>query len=241
MRIRTNASTGGGGSASFTAYIQVTTDASASITATNLAGNTYTGTADSTGALLLEVNDAGTYTVSITGTTFSNTVAVIDNGASYSVTVFSEYVLFNSTINRLGSSFLYGDAETRVIVEANDVIVLGRETARYYPAYTNGKYDLTNMKELKITGFFEKYTHNLEFGFCDNTPQAMGGSYKTGDQNVVVSGTFSANATYDDTVILDVSSITGEHYFYFKSQGNDSSSTTYVNRLMIYQLSMTYL
>ena len=86
---RTNAGGGGGGSSSFVAYIQITTDANAVISAVNPAGDSFTGTADSTGSLTLTVTAAGTYTVSISGTASSTTVQVIDSGETYTATVLS--------------------------------------------------------------------------------------------------------------------------------------------------------
>lgn len=82
---RTNA--GGVGSVSqWYAYIQVSTDANAIITAVNPAGNSYTRTADSTGALTIVVSYPGTYTISETGAT-SQTVVVADYGVAYNVTI----------------------------------------------------------------------------------------------------------------------------------------------------------
>lgn len=82
---RTNASTGGGGSA-FLAYLQVATDANAQITAVNLAGDTFSGTADSTGALVLNITASGTYTVTETdGEVLS--IVIADNGGIYSITL----------------------------------------------------------------------------------------------------------------------------------------------------------
>ena len=85
---RTNAGHAGGGGTAFEAYIQVVTDASASITAVNLAGDTFTGTADATGALVLTVTAPGTYTITeIDGG--EETVVVADYGETYQVTVLA--------------------------------------------------------------------------------------------------------------------------------------------------------
>ena len=91
---RTNACGGGGSGSSFLAYIQVTTDANAQISAVNLHGNAFTGTADSSGSLVLTVTDPGTYTVAETGVTKTATVVVADYGVAYSVQVYA----FNGTI-----------------------------------------------------------------------------------------------------------------------------------------------
>ena len=68
------------------AYIQVSTDANAVITAVNPAGNSYTKTADSTGSAIFIVAYPGTYTISETGAT-SQTVVVADYGVAYSVSI----------------------------------------------------------------------------------------------------------------------------------------------------------
>lgn len=83
---RTNAGQRGGGSWSWFAFIQVTTDANASITAVNPAGNSYTKTADSSGSVIFTVAYPGTYTISETGAT-SQTVVVADYGVAYNVTI----------------------------------------------------------------------------------------------------------------------------------------------------------
>ena len=86
---RTNA--GGGGSASqWYAYIQVSTDANAIITAVNQAGNSYTRTADSSGSLIIVVGYPGTYTISRTGAT-SQTVVVADYGVAYPVSIYAAF------------------------------------------------------------------------------------------------------------------------------------------------------
>lgn len=82
---------GGGGGSVFTAYIQISTDPSASITAVNLAGDTYSGTADSTGSLTITVHNPGTYTIteSYSGMTATETVVVPDIDRYYMITVIT--------------------------------------------------------------------------------------------------------------------------------------------------------
>lgn len=87
MTGRTNASIASGGSA-FLAYLQVATDPNAEITAVNLAGDTFSGTADSTGALVLNITASGTYTVTETDGG-EETIAIIDNGETYTISVFA--------------------------------------------------------------------------------------------------------------------------------------------------------
>ena len=84
---RTNAGISGGSSSTWYAYIQVSTDANAIITAVNPAGNSYTKTADSTGSAIFIVAYPGTYTISETGAT-SKTVVVADYGVAYPVSIY---------------------------------------------------------------------------------------------------------------------------------------------------------
>ena len=77
----------GGGGSNFIAYIAVSTDPNAQISAVNLAGDVYTGTASASGSLLLPVRNPGTYTVSETGAGTA-TVVVSDYGAAYSVSLY---------------------------------------------------------------------------------------------------------------------------------------------------------
>ena len=89
---------GGGSSSTWYAYIQVSTDANAVITAVNPAGNSYTKTADSTGSAIFIVAYPGTYTISETGAT-SQTVVVADYGVSYSVSIYAVPVFTGVLIN----------------------------------------------------------------------------------------------------------------------------------------------
>lgn len=96
---RTNVSIGGGGGSAFLAYLQVATDPNAVITAVNLAGDTFSGTADGTGALVLNLTASGTYTVT-SADGGRGTVAVIDSGETYMVEVkaFSGTFIENGVI-----------------------------------------------------------------------------------------------------------------------------------------------
>ena len=160
-----------------------------------------------------------------------------DAGVQVSGDEPNEQILFDSTTNLLGT-FLYGAGPTVVTVANNTLTVQGQQSGLYYPAYSANKIDLTNATQLKFTGTFEKLGYNLEFGFCDSRPEAMGGAYKTGDQNVVVYGVLNSNQTFNDNVVLDVTNYTGEHYFYFKTYGDDLSSTNVVNRLTLTKISL---
>ena len=81
----TNASTGGGGS-TFSATLQIATDPNAVITAVNLAGDTFNGTADSSGSLILTITEPGTYTVTETDGGVES-IIIADNGATYTLTI----------------------------------------------------------------------------------------------------------------------------------------------------------
>ena len=83
---RTNVGGGGGSGSSFLAYLQVATDPNAVITAVNLAGDTFSGTADNTGALVLDITEPGTYTVTETDGG-EKTVVISDNGVVYNVEI----------------------------------------------------------------------------------------------------------------------------------------------------------
>lgn len=99
MTGRTNAVVAGGGGSAFLAYLQVATDPNAVITAVNLAGDTFSGTADSTGALVLNITEPGTYTVTETDGGVE-TIAIADNGATYTLSVisFNGEVIINGAV-----------------------------------------------------------------------------------------------------------------------------------------------
>ena len=225
----------------FSATIHIESEANVSVTAVNPAGNQYTGTTNSSGVLNLTVKYPGTYTVTGTkGTdTASAVVEAFDNGQTYNVAVVFEDILFDSTTNAFGT-FLYGGGPTVVTVGNDTLTVEGQQSGAYYPAYSDNKIDLTNATQLKFTGTFEQLGYNLELGFCDTRPQAYAGPYKTGDLIRVTNGylTLSSNQTFSDSVVLDVSSCTGEHYFYFSTSGNDGSSSTIVNTLVLTKVAL---
>lgn len=81
----------GGGGSTFSATLQITTDANATIVAVNPAGNRFTGTANSSGSLSLTINKPGTYTVTATSgsTSASGTVAVADNEGTVAFTLYT--------------------------------------------------------------------------------------------------------------------------------------------------------
>lgn len=171
---RTNA--GGGGSASqWYAYIQVSTDANAIITAVNPAGNSYTRTADSTGALTIVVSYPGTYTISETGAT-SQTVVVADYGVVYSVTIhISTFngILINDGVEvvqfkAMGVTGYNYTAKAPSIIHTS-VSVSGNLYNIVYPGLSNGAgayvseeaYDLTGYSSLVMTGRYGQGVNSI--------------------------------------------------------------------------------
>lgn len=75
-----------GGGSQFSATLEVTTDPNAEITAVNLAGDTFSGTANASGLLTLNISKSGTYTVTETGGGVE-TIVIADNGATYQLAV----------------------------------------------------------------------------------------------------------------------------------------------------------
>ena len=159
---RTNASTGTGGGTAFEAYIQITTDANASITAVNLAGDTFSGTADNTGALVLTVTEPGTYTVTETDGGVE-TVIVADNGETYQITViaFDGYIITSAQVV-VGSgmsalAYSYG-GYTGTIPQVDTTTVSGTSTIRAQVSgtaasglyVTTGYFDLSNYTKVRV-------------------------------------------------------------------------------------------
>lgn len=83
---KTNASTGT--ASAFSAVLQIATDANAHITAVNLAGDTFSGTANGSGDLNLTITQPGTYTVTETDGGVES-IAIADNGETYQLTVIA--------------------------------------------------------------------------------------------------------------------------------------------------------
>lgn len=78
-----------GGGSSFSATVEITTDANATITLTNLAGDTFSGNADSSGDLTIIVNKPGTYTVTETGASTTKAVVIADDGETYITEIYA--------------------------------------------------------------------------------------------------------------------------------------------------------
>lgn len=163
---RTNVSIGGGGGSAFLAYLQVATDPNTVITAVNLAGNTFSGTADGEGALVLNISDPGTYTV--TGTNGGEeTIAIADNGAVYQVTVigFDGIMIASSaTVVQFESvAYSYGGKTGRAPTIGSaysSVSIL--QNANYSGLYkTVLHYNINSFTQLEVRGNGSAGTTNL--------------------------------------------------------------------------------
>ena len=168
------------------AYIQVSTDANAVITAVNPAGNSYTKTADENGSAIFIVAYPGTYTISETGAT-SQTVVVADYGVAYSVSIHvpepaGYYLIKNGnpqeSFTRAGavpSSYSVQHEQPFIstgITKANPItgnmenwVLFQLESSNaggYYGAVNS--VDLTGYTKLYINMFYNQNYANLYFG-----------------------------------------------------------------------------
>lgn len=151
---------GGGGSSSFTAYIQITTDPSASITAVNLAGDTYSGTADNTGSLTLTVHNPGTYTLteSYSGMTATGTVVVPDINQYYATTILTwngelydhgdEFSLYTG-----GWSLTSGSNGSLVKQDSKMVLALNGSGKFAFVQTAQINFDITQYHYVNISGY----------------------------------------------------------------------------------------
>lgn len=110
-----------GGGSSFSATVEITTDSNATITLTNLAGDTFSGNADSSGDLTIVVNKPGTYTVTETGASTTKTVVIADDGETY----ITEIYAFDGTF--IADGVQQVNFETQ-IVSGNDPVVVATRT-----------------------------------------------------------------------------------------------------------------
>jgi len=156
---RTNASTGGGGSA-FLAYLQVATDPNAVITAVNLAGDTFSGTADSAGALVLNITEPGTYTVTETDGGVE-TIAIADNGETYTLVVTAGSLIRNgaaiATFEAVGYNYLSYTGQAPTITSTQfsgeNVIQVEEANGNYSGMYRTTKtYDISSFSVLVFRG-----------------------------------------------------------------------------------------
>ena len=185
---RTNAGISGGSSSTWYAYIQVSTDANAVITAVNPAGNSYTKTADSTGSAIFIVSYPGTYTISETDAP-SQTVVVADYGVAYSVSIHvpppvGTYLILNgnpqvtfsraaaiplsyaSLINQDQPFISTGVSRTNPVTGSTESTVLvNQDNASSGGCYfASNVVDLTRYSKLCINMWYGQNYANLYFG-----------------------------------------------------------------------------
>lgn len=233
----------GGSTWSWYAYIQVSTDANASITATNPAGNTYIKTANSSGAVTFTVAFPGTYTISESGAT-SQTVVVADYGVSYSVSIYAapsfngriildgQYQISMSAL-AVAAINLTPEAPT-IRTNVGKVNPFNQSQYLYcveYKQYSSNstgillsanKVDVTSFNYLRINNIYYANYQFIYFGVFD---------YLTSSTiTPVVSGMASAAGL---TSSLDVSSVTGLKYVgvYGANDSNHYNSISYINAL----------
>ena len=231
---RTNACSGSGSSSLWYAYIQVSTDANAVITAVNPAGNSYTKTADSTGSAIFIVSYPGTYTISETDAP-SQTVVVADYGVAYSVSIHvpppaGTYLILNGnpqvTFSRaaaIPSSYSQshetpyittGVSKTNPVTGATENWLLYQQGSANSGGcyFTSSVVDLTRYSKLCINMFYDQVYANLYFGIFS--------SVSGGWVNVVS----STQAQYQTTSILTYLNISLNSSYYIGVYGlNDSS------------------
>ena len=157
---RTNAGSGGGGGSSFSAYLQITTDPNAVITAVNLAGDTFSGTASSAGALVLTITAPGTYTVTETDGGVE-TIAIADNGATYTLIVTAGTLIRDgvaiATFEAVGYQYVSYTAQAPTITStqfsSENVIQVEEANGSYSGMYrTSRTYDISNFSTLVFRG-----------------------------------------------------------------------------------------
>lgn len=157
---RTNVGGGGGSGSSFLAYLQVATDPNAVITAVNLAGDTFSGTADNTGSLVLNITEPGTYTVTETDGGVES-IAIADNGATYTIVVTAGSLIRNgvaiATFEAVGYDYLSYTGQAPTITSAQfsgeNVIQVDEASGNYSGMYrTTRTYDISSFSALVFRG-----------------------------------------------------------------------------------------
>lgn len=143
-----------GGGSPFSATIQVTTDPNAAISAVNLAGDTYEGVADATGALTLRVSKPGTYTITESGGGVE-TLAVADDGQTYQI----EVVAFDGVL-------LDDGVDTHGIMELVGIT-----------------YDLYTPNALTISSYSEMFDGGIEYSvvWLNEGTSGRAGAYRTSE------------------------------------------------------------
>ena len=150
----------GGGGSLFSATLQVATDPNAVITAVNLAGDTFSGTADNSGALNLTITEPGTYTVTETDGGVES-IAIADNGETYTLVVTAGTLIRNgsaiATFEAVGYSYLnYSSLAPTVTSEQyadEDAIRVVESMGNYSGMYRTTKtYSISGFSSLVFRG-----------------------------------------------------------------------------------------
>lgn len=235
---KTNVGGGGGSGSNFLAYIQVTTDANAQISAVNPHGDTFVGTANSSGSLILTVTAPGTFTVSETdgGTA---TVDVINYGVAYSVSVFAftgYFItdgLFTASMDASALGWASGGIVAAPTIQTNVTFI--NDWGNYYTGVeltitknyqgvliTSSKIDVTDYDSLVIK------THQSEGIFYT----ALFDTITDSTAHTVVMSSETRNRA-DLTTSLDISSYSGEYYVGVCALGIYDDSVLYIKDLYV--------
>lgn len=208
----TNASVGAGGSA-FLAYLQIATDQNAVITAINLAGDTFSGTADSTGSLVLNITEPGTYTVTETDGGVE-TVVIADNGETYTVevTAFDGNMITNASVVIQNGFSAFGYSYQSYSVEAPQVSVqtLGNlEAVFVYKAGSNSSGIYRTNDYVDVNGFNYIFLYGRA-----TTGNVSIVAIKESDQTLTVLGNIQASSGSNFTSYgYSVENLSGKYRF----------------------------
>lgn len=242
---RTNVGGGGGSGSSFLAYLQVTTDPNAVITAVNLAGDTFSGTADNTGSLVLNITEPGTYTITETGGG-TGTVVVADDGETYSITV----VGFDGYIVKDGEHSSYYEIEGRAAVWSGGGGIIEEPTVTEGATITNAgvQYTVVDVLLNSINGTqcVVVTTEKVDITDYDNLKmlslRMTSGTFgvglfndPSGSNMTLISGTNGYTSGTFDTLTFDVSSYSGEYYVgaYISKPSNQTDVHYYIADLWV--------
>lgn len=228
------------------AFIQVSTDANAVITAVNPAGNSYTKTADGTGSCIFIVAYPGTYTISETGAQ-SQTAVVADYGVTYSVSIYlpaptGTYIIqggnYQVNMSRAAAvpiSYSHisqntpyvstGVSKTNPVTGVTENWLLFQiENANTGGClFTTNKINTTGKSKLYINMYYDQPYANLYFGIF---------SIVSGGWISVISDTQASYQTSTISTYLNIS-FNGECYIgvYGINDSNHSLSTAYIKDL----------
>lgn len=240
MKGRVNALSGS--RLSFVAYLLISTDAGAQISAANTTGDTYSGTADSTGSLVLTVYNFGLYTITAVITGESTTVAVVENGHSYNVTItawngqlydtgneytfktggwvaddgrpYSGYMRVKPTVQKL---------EDKMIVRVNGPTKIGA-------FLTTNTIDITNFTKMYVTCSADYYVNVSQYdGMNEFYLLDAFGQY-------AVPTSFSIDNTKNYTLDANINGYSGEYQVGFNIRSYDYINQSIFQELTLYKV-----